>query len=309
MKIVIAEPLGIERERIIETKNAYLPGKDIELVIAETPPAEEEEWLGRCRDADIVVEVNHRLDRGFFAACGKLRLVAAAFAGTDHIDRTAAAEAGVAVRNCPGYSAAAVAELVFGLITAVKRQIIPMDGAVRRGGTRGAFVGTEIGGKHFGVVGYGHIGKRAAALAKAYGCKVYAATRHPGGDDGVTFVTLEELLAVCDIVSLHLPLTDESRGLIDGEKLALMKEGAILINTARGAIVDSAALADAVESGRLAGAAVDVFETEPPIDANHPLLRAGKIVATPHIGFATKEAFETRLTMTFQNIAAFLGGE
>ena len=307
MKIVIAEPLGVKKEHICEVFGRCLPLEKVDLVIWETPAADEEEWLARCADAEILVEVNHPLGREFFEKCGKIRLVAVAFAGVDHIDAEACAKRGIEVRNCPGYSADAVAELVFGLIAALKRQIIPLNGAVRRGETRNGFIGTEIGGKRFGIVGYGHIGKRVAALAKAYGCEVFVTTRHPGDADDVLFVPLEELLAVCDIVSLHLPLTEESRGLINEEKIALMKEGAMLINTARGAVVDSDALAKAVESGKLAGAAVDVFETEPPLERDHPLLDSEKILATPHIGFATEEAFETRLLMSAENIADFIG--
>lgn len=306
MKIVIAEPLGVKKEHICEVFDRRLPLENVDLVIWETPAADEEEWLARCVDADILVEVNHPLDRDFFEKCGRLRLVAVAFAGVDHIDTEVCAEKGIEIRNCPGYSADAVAELVFGLIAAVKRHIIPLNEAVRRGDTRNGSVGTEIGGKRFGIVGYGHIGKRVAALAKAYGCDVFVTTRHPGVADDVTFVPLEELLERCDIVSLHLPLTEESRGLINEEKIALMKDGAILINTARGAVVDSKALAEAVESGKLAGAAVDVFETEPPLKRDHPLLNNEKIIATPHIGFATEEAFETRLEMSAKNIARFL---
>ena len=308
MKIVIAEPLGVKKEHICEVFGRCLPLKNVDLVIWETPAADEEEWLARCVDADILVEVNYPLAREFFEKCGKLRLVAVAFAGVDHIDTEVCAEKGIEIRNCPGYSADAVAELVFGLITAVKRQIIPLNEAVRRGDTRNGSVGTEIGGKRFGIVGYGYIGKRVATLAKAYGCEVFVTTRHPGVADDVTFVSLEKLLATCDIVSLHLPLTEESRGLINEEKIALMKDGAILINTARGAVVDSEALAKAVESGKLAGAAVDVFETEPPLKRDHPLLNSEKIIATPHIGFATEEAFETRLEMSVKNIADFIVG-
>ena len=308
MKIVVAEPLGVKKERIHEVFDRCIPMGSVDLEIWETPPSDGEEWLKRCVDADILVEVNHPLDRDFFEKCEKIRFVAVAFAGIDHIDTKVCAEKGIEIGNCPGYSASAVAELVFGLIAALKRRIISMDGAVREGGTRNGFVGTEICGKRFGIVGYGHIGKKVAALAKAYGCEVLVSTRRPGEEEGVSFVSLEKLLRSCDIVSLHLPLTEESRGLIDKEKIAWMKEGAILINTARGAIVDSIALAEAVESGKLAGAAVDVFETEPPLAEDHPLLRSEKIVVTPHIGFATEEAFEARLEMSSKNIAAFIAG-
>ncbi|MGM9567001.1 MAG: NAD(P)-dependent oxidoreductase [Clostridia bacterium] len=305
MKIVVSEPLGVAREHIVEVCKEYI-NDDVTLVIYEDRAEGEAELIARCKDADVVVEVNQPLSSAFIRECKNLKLIAAAFAGIDHIDAEACKEAGVTIANCPGYSASAVAELVFGFLTALKRRLVEQDAAVRKGETRKGFVGTEIGGKNFGIVGFGHIGKAVAKIAKAYGCNVYAHTRTPQPWDGVTFLPLDELLAVCDIVSLHLPLTSSSKGLISAEKIALMKEGAILINTARGPIVDSEALARAVETGKLAGAGIDVFETEPPIAADHPLLCSDRIMTAPHIGFATEEAFETRLKMSFQNIADFM---
>lgn len=305
MKIVVAEPLGVAREHIVEVCKESVKD-DVTLVIYEDRAESEAELINRCKDADVVVEVNQPLSASFIRECKNLKLIAAAFAGIDHIDTEACEKAGVAVANCPGYSASAVAELVFGFLTVLKRRLIEEDAAVRKGETRKGFVGTEIGGKKFGIVGFGHIGKAVAKIAKAYGCEVYAHTRRPQRDESVTFLPLDELLSVCDIVSLHLPLTASSKGLISAEKIALMKDGAILINTARGPIVDSEALARAVESGKLAGVGIDVFETEPPVAADHPLLCSDRIVTAPHIGFATEEAFETRLMMSFQNIANFM---
>ena len=305
MEIVVAEPLGVASEHIKEVCKEYL-GEDVTPVIYEDRAEDEAELINRCKDADVVVEVNQPLSAAFIGECKNLKLIAAAFAGIDHIDAEACKEAGVTIANCPGYSASAVAELVFGFLAVLKRRLIAMDAAARNGETRNGFVGTEIGGKKFGIVGYGHIGKAVAKIAKAYGCEVYAHTRTPQSDEDVTFLSLDELLSTCDIVSLHLPLTASSKGLISAEKIARMKDGAILINTARGPIVDNEALAPAVNSGKLAGAGIDVFETEPPIDIHHPLFGSDRIVTSPHIGFATEEAFETRLHMTFRNIADFM---
>ncbi len=308
MKIVVAEPLGISRDHIVEVCKEYIKA-DLNLTIYEDRAETEAELISRCRDADVVVEVNQPLSSRFIQSCSKLKLIAVAFAGIDHIDVKACEEAGVPIVNCPGYSASAVAELVFGFLTILKRNLISFDGETRKGGERKGFVGTEIGGKKFGIVGFGHVGKQVAKIAMAYGCRVYVHTRTPEACEGVTFLSLDELLKTCDIVSLHLPLTASSKGLISREKIALMKDGAILINTARGSIVDSDALADALKTGKLAGAGIDVFETEPPIAADHPLLNCDNVVTAPHIGFATKEAFETRLRMSFQNIAAALAKE
>lgn len=305
MKIVVAEGLGVAKEHIEEVAKEYIKS-DAELVICEDRAVTEEELFARIADADIIVEVNQPLGRALLERCEKLKLIAVAFAGIDHIDTAACEELGIRVANCPGYSASAVAELVFGLLTAVKRNLIAFDAETRKGGVRGSFVGTEISGKKFGIVGFGHVGKLVAKIAAAYGCEVFACTRTPQQWNGVTFLPLEELLKTCDIVSLNLPLTAESKGMIGEKEIAMMKDGAILINTARGPVVDSVALANAVESGKLAGAGIDVFETEPPIAEDHVLFGCDRIVVAPHIGFATEEAFENRLRMSFRNIAAFL---
>lgn len=302
MKIVVTEPLGVSREHIVEVCKEHI-NENIHLVIYEDRAQSEEELLSRCQDADVVIEVNQPFTAPVIKGCKNLTLIAAAFAGIDHIDTAACREKGVEIANCPGYSAQAVAELVFGFITALKRRLPAFDRATRQGQTRSSFIGTEIAGKTFGIIGLGHIGKQVAKIATAYGCNVCAFTRTIEPMEGVTFMPLDQLLAVSDILSLHLPLTAESKGLINAEKIALMKDGAILINTARGPIVDSDALAAAIKAGKLSGAGIDVFETEPPIAADHPLLNCENVLLAPHIGFATEEAFETRLQMTFQNIA------
>ena len=147
-----------------------------------------------------------------------------------------------------------------------------------------------------------------AAIAQAFGCEVYAYSRTKKELPGVRFVSLDTLLETCDIVSLHTPLSEQTRGLIGKEQLAKMKKNAVLINTARGPVVDSQALADALSQGRIAGAGIDVFESEPPIAADHPLLGAPNLLATPHVAFATQEALVKRAHIAFENIAAYLKG-
>ena len=148
-----------------------------------------------------------------------------------------------------------------------------------------------------------------AQLAKAFGCEVLGFNRSPRQIEGVRMTDLDTLLSECDIVSLHVPLTDETRGLIGERELSLMKPDAVLINTARGPVVDSRALAAALKEGRLAGAAVDVYETEPPIAQDHPLLTAPNVTATPHVAFATKEALYQRAAIVFDNVAGYLDGK
>ncbi|MGN1112105.1 MAG: NAD(P)-dependent oxidoreductase, partial [Acutalibacteraceae bacterium] len=141
-----------------------------------------------------------------------------------------------------------------------------------------------------------------------FGCEVYAYSRTVKDIDGITYLALDELLSNCDIVSLHVPLNDSTKGLINADNIKLMKKNAVLINTARGPVVDSAALADALNSGAIAGAGIDVFENEPPVAEDHPLFKTPRTVVTPHVAFATKEALETRADMVFENITAYLDG-
>ena len=172
-------------------------------------------------------------------------------------------------------------------------------------------MGTELFNKTLGVVGTGKIGAAVIRLGLAFGMKVLAHSRTKKSELealGVSFLPLEELMAQSDIVSLHVPLNDATRGLISQEMLGLMRPTAMLINTARGPVVDNAALAEALQAGRIAGAGIDVFETEPPIPDSHPLLNAPNTLLTPHVAFATREALERRAETVFDNLKAWLGG-
>lgn len=176
---------------------------------------------------------------------------------------------------------------------------------------RGALSGGRLlCGKTIGIVGAGAIGKRVAALCKAFGCRVIAYNRSQVTDPVFDAqVTLDELLTQADIVSLHCPLTPQTQGMIGANELAKMKPQALLINTARGAVVDSAALAQALQDGTIAGAACDVFESEPPLPADHPLLHAPNTLLTPHIAFASAESMEQRADIVFDNLYAWLDGK
>ena len=269
----------------------------------------EPEALGaRCAGAEIAVLANLPFPRAAIERCDSLKLLCVAFTGVDHVDVDCCRERGVAVCNCAGYATTAVAELTFGLLFSLLRRLPAVEERCRDGGVRDGLIGRELEGKTFGVVGSGAIGSRVCALAGAFGCRVLACNRSGRPVSGAESVTLEELLRESDIVSLHTPLTPETRGMIGREQLAMMKPGALLLNTARGDVVDSAALREALESGHLAGAGVDVFHAEPPL-GEEPLLGAPNCVFTPHIGFATHEAFEKRAALVGGNIAAFLRGE
>ncbi len=308
MKIVVIEPLGIPMENLKATAEKII-GEKTEIVYYDTKTTDTAELSERGKDADIIVVSNLPLKREVLENCKNLKMISVAFTGVDHIAMDYCREKGITVSNCAGYSTESVAELVFGMLISLYRNIIRCDEAVRNGGTKDGLVGFEIKGKKFGIVGTGAIGLKTAEIAKAFGCRVYAYSRTQKEIEGITYLPLDELFSECDIISLHVPLTESTKGLINAEKLALMKKTAVLINTARGPVVDSSALAEALADGKIAGACIDVFENEPPVAKEHPLLNAPNVIATPHIAFATAEAMEIRAGMVFENVTAYLDGK
>ena len=306
MKIVLLEPLGIPDEVLVE-KVGEAAG-DNEVIYYNTRREDTETLIERSRDADAVVLSNFKFSREVMEKCPHLKYICVAFTGYDHVDMDYARERGIAVSNCAGYSTSAVADLVFGFVIDLYRNIIKCNDVVRNGGTKAGLIGPELEGKKFGIIGTGAIGSRVARIANAFGCKVYAYSRTRKNLPDVTFTDLDTLMSTCDIISVHVPQNSETTGMISKEKIALMKNDAVLINTARGPIVDSIALAEALNNGKIAGAAVDVFETEPPIDPEHPLLNARNCIATPHIAFASVQAMYKRADIVCENIRAYLEG-
>ena len=307
MKLVIIEPLGVDDEKLLSMAREALPDS-VEIQYYNTRVTDTETLIERGKDADIIAVSNLPLNADVIRGCENLKMLAVAFTGVDHIAMDVCREKGITVCNCSGYSNAAVADLVFGMIVALYRNLPACGQAVRNGGTKDGLIGFELEGKKFGVVGTGAIGLKVAAVAQAFGCQVYAYSRTKKDIPGITYVNLDTLLSTCDIISLHTPLNDGTRGMIGKAQLDLMKPNALLINTSRGPVVDSAALADALNSGKIAGAGIDVFEGEPPIAKDHPLLTAKNVIATPHIGFATKEALVKRAVIVFDNIVKWMDG-
>ena len=305
MRIAVMEPLGVEQEKFMQIAREAV-GNDVEIVCYDTRTTDVEELGRRGRDADIIAIGNLPFPREVLEKCENVKMLAVAFTGLDHVDLKYCEERGIKVQNCAGYATTAVAELTFGLLLDLCRDIGKCDTAARNGGTKAGLIGFELEGRTMGIVGTGAIGARVAKLAAAFGMDVIAYSRTPGKVAGVRYVSLEELLAQADVVSLHVPLTDETRGMIGVEELALMKETAVLVNTARGPVVDTKALADALNSGRIAGAAIDVFDAEPPLDADEPLINAKNTVVTPHVAFATDESMIKRAEIEFRNIAEFI---
>ncbi len=308
MKLTILEPLGVEKEKFLKMANDVL-GDRVEIKFYETRVEDTETLIERSKDADIVVLSNFKYKKEVIEKCPNLKMICVAFTGVDHVDMEYCRERGIMVCNCAGYSTVAVADLVFGLLISIYRNIIACDKVTREEGTKNGLVGFELEGKKFGVIGTGAIGMRVANIAKAFGCEVYAYSRTVKEGNGINYVDLNTLLSTCDIVSLHVPLNDSTKGLINKDNIKLMKKNAVLINTARGPVVDSEALADALKSGKVAGAGVDVFEVEPPIPSSHILFGAPNLVVTPHVAFATKESMVKRAEIVFDNIDKYLEGK
>ncbi|MBM6726972.1 NAD(P)-dependent oxidoreductase [Megamonas funiformis] len=308
MKIAIIEPLGIDEKAVEKLKQDFLP-EDIELVYYNSAPQDDEEKIKRSEDADIVMLANMPLRKDVLEKCTKLKMISVAFTGVDHVDMDYCKANNIMVCNCSGYANEAVCELVFGMVVNLYRNIFAADEAVRTGKTKVGLSQFELCGKKFGIIGAGAIGLKVANVAKAFGCDVYAYSRTPKDIDGIKFVSLDELLSICDVVSVHVPLTKQTKDLINAENITKMKSTALLINTARGPVVNAKALADALKNNTIAGAGVDVFDNEPPIAMDNPFLSAPNVVLTPHIGFATKEAMEKRAVIAFTNINKYLMGK
>ncbi|MCI8336335.1 MAG: hydroxyacid dehydrogenase [Peptococcaceae bacterium] len=309
MRIVLAEPLGIAPE-ILRKLSQSLAGHDF--VAFDSRPADETDLVSRVKDADVAIIANYPFSNDAIAQCPSLKMLSVAFTGTDHVGLDACRAQNIAVSNAAGYSTFAVAELTFGFMIGLSRFMLPCDAATRASQNKGNMIGTELKGKTLGVIGTGAIGLRVAELGKALGMDVIAYSRsekQAALNMGVRYVSLDQLMATSDFVSVNCPLNNDTKGLIGKEAIAKMKPTACLINTARGPVVDSQALADALNSDAIRGAGIDVFEMEPPVPADHPLLHAKNTILAPHVGFATKEALVTRAEIAFDNITTWLKGE
>jgi len=310
MRIVMLEPLGISEEKVMELAKPLIE-KGHEFEFCGSKIESQEEIKRRASDADVLIIANSPLSGEVIRSAPKLKMISVAFTGVDHVDADACRERNIVVCNAQGYCTDAVAELTFGLIISVLRNIVACDARTREGKTKDGLVGYELLGKTLGIVGTGAIGRRVAEIAKVFGCKIIGYDIYPNEqarEIGIEYVSLEKLFSESDIITLHTPLTEETKHLVNKERIALMKPTAIIINAARGPVVDSQALADALNEGRIAGAGIDVFEDEPPISPDHPLLNAKNVTVTPHIAFATKESIYRRAEITFRNISAWMNG-
>ena len=309
MKIAIMESLGISPEELAMRKKAF---QEQGHTFADFPRTTDIPTLiAQAKDADAMILANMPMPGEVIRGCENLKFIDVAFTGVDHVDLAAAKEKGIAVSNASGYSNEAVAELVLGMALSILRNMSAVEARCRAGQTKDGLVGSELKGKTVGIIGFGKIGRRSAELFHAFGCRILAQSRSHKADapEYVEQVSQEELLKQSDIVVLHCPLNDSTRGMINAEKLSLMKASAILINVARGPVVVAQNLADALNNGTIAAAGIDVFDKEPPLDLDEPLLNCRNCLVTPHVAFATRESMSLRAQIVFDNLHSWMEGK
>ncbi len=308
MKVVIMESLGITEEEL-DARKKPLEEKGVEFV-SYPRTLDVPTLIGQAKDADAMIIANMPMPGEVIRACDKLKYIDVAFTGVDHVGLDACKEKGVAVSNASGYSNEAVAELVIGMAVSLLRNVSKVEERARQGRTKDGLVGCEIKGRNVGIIGLGKIGMRSAELFHAFGANVLASSRtnHADAPEYVRQVPLEEVLSESDVVVLHCPLNDSTRGMIDAQKLEMMKKNAILINVARGPVVNAKDLADALNNDVIAGAGIDVFDVEPPLSDDEPLLHAKNTLLTPHVAFASEESMSLRAEIVFDNLASWMDG-
>lgn len=302
--LVTAQQLVPEAQRILQDAGAR-----IEFM---ADPIDEDALLRRFAAGPVdavLVRGSRPITARVLQAAPALKIIAKNGAGIDSVDLQEAARRGIAVAVAAGANADAVAEHAIALMLSLVRELPRLDRTVRAGGWEGTgWQGRDFRGSVLGLVGYGAIGRGTARLAAALGAQVLVFRRGGGAADGFAVERdLDALLARADIVSLHCPLTEQTRGLMNAARFARMKKGALLVNTARGAVVDEAALVEALQDGQLGGAGLDTFETEP-LRAGSALRELRNVILTPHVAGVTRQAALRVATTTARNIVDFLGG-
>jgi D-3-phosphoglycerate dehydrogenase len=311
MKIVVADPivLHLRYHKLLKSMG--------ELKVYNIWPSSDDELVERVKDASIVIVGRYGFPARAFEEAENLRMVAVWQTGYDHVDLDAATKKGVVVSNVPGYAFDAVAEFVFAQALNLLRRLHEADRSLREGEFEWrdyicrAYKGNQLMGKTIGVVGTGNIGRRVIEIARGFKMEVLAYTAHPDPERekqlGIRFTDMDTLLTRSDIVTLHVPLTPSTEKMIGAEELMKMKRTSILINTARGEVVDEAALLSALRGGHIAAAGLDVFEDEP-LPSNSPLLGQSNVLLTPHIAFLSEESLDECTSVTIDNIRMFLQG-
>lgn len=274
----------------------------------------ESEVANAIGDSDAVIVNKAKITDEIMKKCKNLRFVGLFATGYNNIDTKAAAKRGIVVCNVPGYSTNSVAQHTFALILHFACRADDYAASVAQGDWANAktfsylsFPASELYGKTLGIFGFGTIGKAVAGIALAFGMKVIAVVRHPAEHEGVEFVSKDELFTRSDYLTLHCPLTDETRHLVNRETLTKMKPSAVIINTARGGVIEEEALTEALNAGKLRGAGIDVLDEEP-MRPNHPYLTAKNCYITPHVAWASIEARTRLIDLVAKNLEAFQKG-
>lgn len=309
MNIAMLEPLGVDEGQITDLARPLTDAGHSFVFCGQ--PLSLEEKKGRVKDADILIIANSPLTSEVLRCGEHLKMITVGFTGVDHIDMDWCREHEITVCNSQGYATDSTGELAIALMLSCLRNLPVYNQSVRQGGKLIPGSQNTLRGKTVGIIGTGSIGRKVASLAKAFGCRIigYSRSRSPEALAlGLEYAELDEVFSQSDIVTLHAPLTDATKNIASKVRIDSMKETAILINCSRGPLVDSQALADALNEGRIAGAGIDVFETEPPISPEHPLLHAKNTVLTPHVGYYSQESMAARAKLVFENITSWLDG-
>ncbi|MDU1763230.1 MULTISPECIES: NAD(P)-dependent oxidoreductase [Anaerococcus] len=308
MKISLIDPLLVD-DKIIESHKEKIEKLGHEFQYFKKSASDDEKIIERLKDSDVAIITNNKFSKNVIENTN-LKLIDVAFTGFNHVDIEACNEKNIIVENASGYSDDSVAELVLGLTISLMRKFNENRKNMYEDESFN-LIGQIIKGKTVGVVGTGKIGRRVIELFKAFGANILAYSRSEKDEVknlGAKYVSLDELLKNSDIVTIHLPQNKETCGFIGKNELDLMKDKAILINCARGPIVDNDYLAKLLNEDKLR-AGIDVFDMEPPIDKNYPLRNAKNTVLTNHVGFLTQEAMDIRCEIVFDNLYKFLDGK
>lgn len=308
MKISLVNPLEVD-DKIINNHKEKLEEMGHEFISYDDNAKDDDELIERLKDTDIAIITNKPLSAKVIDASENLELIDVAFTGVDHVDLDAVKENGITLVNASGYSDDSVAELVIGLTIAVMRKFNNNRSNIFEGENNN-LMGETIQGKKFGIIGTGNTGIKLIKILKAFDCKTLAYSRTQKDevkDLGVSYVDLDTLLKESDVISLHIPNNKETKHFLGKEELDKMKENAILINCARGPVVDNDYLAELLNDDKLR-AGIDVFDMEPPLPEDYPLRNAKNTVLTNHVGFYTKEAMANRAEIVFNNIYEYLNG-
>ncbi len=306
MNIVLLESLGISKKEMADfSSKLQALGHEFKAYERVDDISKQIEYA---KDAEILIIANMPLSGEVIRACTKLKFIDVAFTGIDHIDMDTVRECNIDISNASGYSNQSVAELAICMMLNLLRYVKEVEIACKNSGTKDGFIGQELAGKTVGIIGTGEIGRNVAKCLNVFGCKVLGYRRNPVEVEGIEHVSLETLLKQSDIISLHCPSNASTKNLINKDTLSLMKTSAILINTARGAIVNQEDLVEALNTDKIRAAGIDVFDIEPPLPKEHIMLQAKNMLITPHIAYATDESMIFRKNIVFENIVEWLNG-